>query len=162
MRLNNFYFRSITRSYYRNSVGVLLVYDITKRASFEHLVDWLDEASVHLDSTTAIFHLIGHKSDMESERSVTTREGRQFAEDHGLKFRETSALNGSNVEEAFHDIACDIYTALENGQFVIHDGWDGIKTGYGSSASASHHAAYGRQDSFTLEEQEPEQSKLCC
>ena len=140
-------------------MGVILVYDITNRSSYEHLIDWLDEASAHLHSTTAIFHLIGHKSDMESNRSVTQREGRQFAEDHGLKFRETSALNGSNVEEAFNDIACDIYSALNSGHFLIHDGWDGIKTGYGSGAS--HHATYNPQVSFTLE-QEQEHPRICC
>ena len=140
----------------------MLVYDITKRSSFDHLQEWLDEASIHLDSRTAVFHLIGHKSDMDADRAVTTREGRLFAEEHGLKFRETSALNGSNVEEAFNDIACDIYSALERGQFLIHDGWDGIKTGYGSSASASHHHAYGRHDSFTLAESESDQNRLCC
>lgn len=66
-------FRSITRSYYRNSAGVLLVYDITSRESFEHVVSWLREARENLGGPNpdkCAFILIGHKADMEQERQA--------------------------------------------------------------------------------------------
>nr|XP_050028350.1 ras-related protein Rab-39B-like [Dermacentor andersoni] len=50
-------FRSITRSYYRNSVGALLLYDITRRASFEHLVDWLFEVKRHIEPHKVIYQV---------------------------------------------------------------------------------------------------------
>ncbi|XP_075752350.1 RAS oncogene family member Rab39 isoform X2 [Rhipicephalus microplus] len=48
-------FRSITRSYYRNSVGALLLYDITRRSTFEHLVDWLFEVKRHIEPQKVIY-----------------------------------------------------------------------------------------------------------
>lgn len=123
-------FRSITKSYYRNSVGVILVYDITKRRSFEHLEEWLEEARLHIEPQRAIYMAVGHKSDMESARAVGTKEGKHFADFHGLKFLETSARTGQNVEEVFLTITKDVYRMLEDGQVYVEDGWDGIKQGY--------------------------------
>ena len=59
-------FRSITRSYYRGSIGALLVYDITNRTSFENLVRWLEEMKENAYSKMAII-LVGNKIDLESE-----------------------------------------------------------------------------------------------
>lgn len=122
--------RSITKSYYRNSVGVLLVYDIAKRKSFEHLEEWLEEAQLHIEPQKAIYMVVGHKSDMDTLRAVSTKEGKHFADFHGLRFLETSARTGQNVEEVFLTITRDIYRMLEDGQVYVEEGWDGIKQGY--------------------------------
>ena len=122
--------RSITRSYYRNSVGALLVYDITKRCTFEHIEDWYEEAKMHIEPHRAVFILVGTKCDIESNREVTTEEGKQFAEFHGLKFLETSSKSGQNVEEAFLSVTRDIHSMLETGNLKMKEGWDGIKNGY--------------------------------
>lgn len=142
--------RSITRSYYRNSVGALLVYDITKRRSFEHLEDWLDEAQMHIEPHKAVYMVIGHKADRDEERAVTYKEGKHFAEFHGLRFLETSAKTGQNIEEAFQLITRDIHEMLEKGQLKIEDGWDGIKNGYAQT-----------RETLTLEEGEPQESGCC-
>ena len=66
-------FRSITRSYYRNSVGVLLVFDVANRESFEHIQSWLNEAHANVGGPApgqCVFQLVGHKSDREAERKV--------------------------------------------------------------------------------------------
>ncbi|XP_077485746.1 RAS oncogene family member Rab39 isoform X2 [Amblyomma americanum] len=107
-------FRSITRSYYRNSVGALLLYDITKRASFEHLVDWLFEVKRHIEPQKVIYQVVACKADMEVSREVSTEEGQAFAEFYGVKFVETSAKTGLNVERAFETIARDIYAKVES------------------------------------------------
>lgn len=57
-------FRSITRSYYRGAAGALLVYDITRRETFNHLARWLEEARQNASSNMVIM-LIGNKSDLE-------------------------------------------------------------------------------------------------
>ncbi|RZS03430.1 hypothetical protein BHM03_00033610 [Ensete ventricosum] len=91
-------FRSITRSYYRDSAGALLVYDITRRETFDHLASWLEDLIEHAGAKVTIM-LIGNKCDLAHRRAVRTEEGEQFAEDHGLFFMETSARTGQNVEE---------------------------------------------------------------
>lgn len=74
--------------------------------------------------------VVGCKADMEASREVSTEEGQAFAEFYGVKFLETSAKTGLNVEEAFETIARDIYAKVESGEFKLEDGWDGIKTGF--------------------------------
>ena len=59
-------FRSITRSYYRGSIGALLVYDITKRGSFENLIKWLEEMRENTHNKMSII-LIGNKVDLQEE-----------------------------------------------------------------------------------------------
>merc|ERR1711998_623782 len=95
-------FRSITRSYYRGAAGALLVYDITRRDTFNHLTTWLDDARQHSSSNMVIM-LIGNKSDLTHRRAVSTEEGEAFAEKNGLTFLETSAKTAENVEAAFID-----------------------------------------------------------
>jgi len=90
-------FRSITRSYYRGAAGALLVYDITRRDTFNHLTTWLDDARQHSNSNMVIM-LIGNKTDQEQKRAVTRDEGEQFAKDHGLIFMETSAKTSNTTE----------------------------------------------------------------
>ncbi|XP_065186865.1 ras-related protein Rab-39B-like [Sycon ciliatum] len=122
-------FRSITRSYYRNAAGGLLVYDITSRESFLHIRDWLQEARQCAEPHQIQFVLVGHKTDQEAGRVVSTQEGVEFASRHELGFIETSAKSSSNVEEAFSMIAMRLYELVQSGQLVPEDGWDGVKLG---------------------------------
>uniref|UniRef100_A0A8C9B3G1 Ras-related protein Rab-2A n=1 Tax=Phocoena sinus TaxID=42100 RepID=A0A8C9B3G1_PHOSS len=89
-------FRSITRSYYRGAAGALLVYDIIRRDTFNHLTTWLEYARQHSNSNMVIM-LTGNK---KFRREVKKEEGEAFAREHGLIFMETSAKTASNVEEA--------------------------------------------------------------
>ena len=130
--------RSITTSYYRNSVGALLVYDVTNRNSFEHVAEWLDEIKRHIQPRCALCILVGHKCDMENERVISQREGRQFAEFHGLGFIETSAKTGQNIEDAFLAVTKDIYEQLNTGSLHVEDGWEGVKKGYSCPKEAFH------------------------
>merc|ERR1712194_1003648 len=84
--------------------GALLVYDITRRETFNHLTSWLDDARQHSNSNMTIM-LIGNKSDLEHRRAVSSEEGQQFAQEHGLVFLETSAKTAANVEDAFINTA---------------------------------------------------------
>jgi len=124
-------FRSITRSYYRHSVGVIVVYDITNRASFEHASDWIQEAQLHIDPFRAVYIIVGHKTDLDSEREVSFREGKQLANSYDVHFLETSAKTGQNVEETFTVVAKEIYDLIEEGELGPEEGWDGIKDGFG-------------------------------
>ncbi|KAK5831557.1 hypothetical protein PVK06_015355 [Gossypium arboreum] len=123
-------FRSITRSYYRGAAGALLVYDITRRETFNHLASWLEDARQHANANMTIM-LIGNKCDLAHRRAVTTEEGQQFAKDHGLIFMEASAKTAQNVEEAFIKTASTIYTKIQDGVFDVSNESYGIKVGYG-------------------------------
>jgi len=121
-------FRSITRSYYRGAAGALLVYDITRRETFNHLTTWLEDARQHYHQNMTVM-LIGNKIDLEGRRAVSTEEGEQFARENGLFFIETSAKTAANVEEAFVNTAKKIYEKVQKGLFDVSNETFGIKIG---------------------------------
>ena len=121
-------FRSITRSYYRGACGALLVYDITRRESFAHVIKWLEEARSH-SNPELVVTLVGNKADMESKRSVSIAEGKEFADKHGLLFAETSAKTAEEVEQAFIKTAAVIYEKIKSGQIDTTNEDSGIKEG---------------------------------
>ena len=126
-------FRSITRSYYRGAAGALLVYDITRRETFNHLTRWLEEARANASSNMVIM-LIGNKLDLEHRRAVSFEEGRRFAEENDLIFLECSAKTAKNVEEAFCSTAGQIYENIKNGVYDVTNEAHGIKVGMAAAA----------------------------
>ncbi|MCD7461383.1 Ras- protein RABA5a [Datura stramonium] len=104
-------FRAVTSAYYRGAVGALLVYDISRRLTFDNIGRWLNELQTHSDMNVVII-LVGNKSDLKDAREVTTAEGKALAEDKGLFFIETSALDSSNVTSAFQTVVKEIYNIL--------------------------------------------------
>jgi len=107
-------FRAVTKSYYRGAAGALLVYDVTRRVTYNHLTSWLSDAR-NLTHPNTIIMLIGNKRDLESERDVTVEEATKFAQENGLYFMESSAKTGENVEEAFLKTARLIYQGVRDG-----------------------------------------------
>ncbi|CAD7941665.1 unnamed protein product [Amoebophrya sp. A25] len=103
-------YRSIVRSYYRGSAAALLVYDITSRASFNHVISWLREAREHAD-TNLVITLVGNKCDLGHKREVSYEEGLNLAATENLQFVETSAVDATNVEDAFTQTAAIVYRA---------------------------------------------------
>lgn len=101
-------YRAITSAYYRGAVGALLVYDITKRQTFDNVQRWLRELRDHADSNIVIM-MAGNKSDLKHLRAVSEDDGQALAEREGLSFLETSALEATNIEKAFQTILTEIY-----------------------------------------------------
>jgi Ras-related protein Rab-2A len=120
-------FRSITRSYYRGATGALLVYDISRRDTFNHLSRWLDEARLNANPHMVIM-LIGNKMDLD-KREVSFDEGARFAQENGLVFMETSAKTAQNVEEAFLNTTRKIYENIQAGVYDLTNESHGIKVG---------------------------------
>ncbi|XP_062081004.1 ras-related protein RABA5b-like [Humulus lupulus] len=104
-------FRAVTSAYYRGAVGALVVYDITRKTTFDSVKRWLDELSTHCDTTVARM-LVGNKCDLENIRDVSVDEAKSFAEEEGLFFIETSALESTNVQSAFETVIKDIYNNI--------------------------------------------------
>ncbi|XP_055356585.1 ras-related protein Rab-2A [Paramacrobiotus metropolitanus] len=148
-------FRSITRSYYRGAAGALLVYDITRRDTFDHLTNWLEDARQHSSSNMVIM-LIGNKCDLESRREVKREEGEAFAREHGMIFMEASAKTAQNVEEAFINTAKEIYDKIQEGVFDIQNEANGIKLGPEHATSGVGGGAAGARGAG------PTQSGGCC
>ncbi|KAK4408708.1 Ras-related protein RABA5b [Sesamum angolense] len=101
-------FRAVTSAYYRGAVGALVVYDISRKTTFESVKRWLDELNTHCDTAVARM-LVGNKCDLENIREVSVDEGKSLAEEEGLFFIETSALDSTNVNKAFEIVIREIY-----------------------------------------------------
>ena len=93
-------FHTITTSYYRGAMGILLVYDITRPNSFDNLAKWLRTILEH-SNTDVEKMILGNKCDMEEQRQISKERGEAIAKENGIPFLETSAKNNINVEEAF-------------------------------------------------------------
>merc|ERR1712232_1032172 len=94
-----------------------------------NLARWLEEARGHANPNISIM-LIGNKCDLE-RREVSYEEGAQFARDHGLVFRETSAKTAQNVEDVFVQSAGRIYEKIRDGTVDPNNAGDSIKIGPG-------------------------------
>jgi len=106
-------FQSIVQTYYKNSHGVILVYDISNRDSFINIAKWLKDARMICNDNVYII-LVGNKSDMEFHRKVSTEEGHNFAEENGLDFIEISCKNNFNCEELLKLFTTKLLTTFDN------------------------------------------------
>ncbi|KAK3223966.1 hypothetical protein Dsin_010991 [Dipteronia sinensis] len=113
-------YRAVTSAYYRGSVGAMLVYDISKRQTFDHVAKWLEELRGHADKNIVIM-LVGNKSDLETLRAVPTEDAREFAEKESLFFMETSALDCTNVESAFLTVLTEIYRIVSKKSLMANE-----------------------------------------
>lgn len=121
------HFRAVTRSYFRNAAGCILVYDITRRGTFDNVQQWLDDIRDQSDSDISIC-LVGNKQDLEAQREVSFEEARKWADDNNIsKFVETSAKTGDKVVEAYHGVAQEIYQKIKDGKYDLTKKSNGIK-----------------------------------
>ncbi|GMK53901.1 hypothetical protein CspeluHIS016_0104870 [Cutaneotrichosporon spelunceum] len=96
-------FRTLTSSYYRGAQGVILVYDVSSRPTFDELVKWFREIETYC-AEDVVKILVGNKVDKEYQRQVTREEGEKFAERMGTLFVECSAKTNIGVTEAFQEL----------------------------------------------------------
>jgi Ras-related protein Rab-1A len=109
-------FRTITSAYYRGADGIIMVYDVTSQESFDHVNDWLKEVNRYASEGTCKL-LVGNKSDRTADKLVTAESAKEFADELGIAFLETSAKSAKNVEEAFLTMAGELIKqkAVKNG-----------------------------------------------
>ena len=113
-------FRSVTRAYYKASAVAMVVYDITKEESFQHIESWLRDCK-ELAPGTVILVLIGNKSDLEDQRVIAKERGEIFAKENNMVFLETSALNGNGIKEAFEKSIQIVDQKIRSGYYNLSD-----------------------------------------
>ena len=92
-------FRSVTKSFLKGADGIIYVYDVTNKESFDNLKTWINTAEESITDFKKI--IIGNKIDIEDKKKVSTEMLEKFCEKQNLKGLETSAKNGTNVNEMF-------------------------------------------------------------
>ncbi|KAI8955887.1 P-loop containing nucleoside triphosphate hydrolase protein [Xylaria longipes] len=143
-------YKSVTRSYFRGASGALLVFDITRRTTFVHATDWLNDLRAIAEPDIVVI-LVGNKldcvqsettadsgtSDNSDKREVTFAEAQEWAQKNGvLQYVETSAKSGVNVEAAFMRVAERIFENINAGKYDLNDRRSGVKgPGPGTAAS---------------------------
>ena len=120
-------FRSITRSYYKNTACAIIVYEISNKKSFENISSWIEECK-NTAPKSILMVLVGNKCDLDN-RDVTEEEGREFAEKNGMLFFETSAKTGKNVEELFKESVKVIDQKIKENYYDLENDSCGIKKG---------------------------------
>jgi small GTP-binding protein len=117
-------FRSVSKAYFRNSLGALLVFDVGNHRSFEDLEGLFNDIRLYSHPNSFIL-LVGNKSDLE-EREVTESELTAFADRHHLDYMETSALLGVNITESFLRVAHEVWIRVKSGQILLTEPKGGI------------------------------------
>ena len=106
-------YRSITSAYYKGAKGALIVYDITRKNTFDNIDKWISDLKLNGDKNICIL-IVGNKSDLNEQREVDKELGKKKAEMFKTAFMETSALNGENISKAFEEVIEQIYQLNKN------------------------------------------------
>ena len=111
-------FRSITKNYYKGAHGIILIYDVTSRKTFDSVKNWISQIKEEVSDKVNII-LVGNKIDDVQNRKVTFDEGEKMALSFGLPFFETSAKSGVNIDTTFNELVkktVETYSKSEGGK----------------------------------------------
>lgn len=146
-------FRTLTATYYRKAQGVLLVYDVTNRESFNNVRNWMSQITINAEVGISVY-LVANKLDLVEKRVVSFEEGEALAKEFKTSFMEVSAWSGQNVNESFLALALMAKERLDNGANESEGG----RTRAGSLLGGSTPGTNG----IKLDGSGPEKSKRKC
>ena len=123
-------YKAITSAYYKGAKGAFVVYDITRKSSFESIDKWVSDLTAAADKKLTIV-VIGNKCDLEDQRQITKEQGEEKAGKLEVAFMETSALSGENLDKAFEMMINEIFKKcheemLSEGEVDIIEGGQDI------------------------------------
>ena len=107
-------FRSITRQYFKNSNGVLLVFDLTNKETIKKLNVWLKDVTENINDDSCVIFLIGNKMDVKTRDISISEEAKQFANDKKLNYYEVSAKTGTGVVNVFEKMTKKLISNIKN------------------------------------------------
>ena len=113
-------YKAITSAYYKGAKGAFVVYDITRKNTFETVNKWVSDISSAADKKITLI-LIGNKNDLEDQRQVTKEMGEEKAKELGLAFMETSACSGENLDKAFEMMINEVYKKCHEEMLAEND-----------------------------------------
>ena len=137
-------YKAITSAYYKGAKGAFIVYDITRKNTFETVNKWVSDITAAADKKITLI-LIGNKNDLEDQRQVTKEMGEEKAKELGLAFMETSACSGENLDKAFQMMINEIYKKSK--EDIMGEGEENI-------------VQQGKD--ITLDKTKGKQKKKCC
>ena len=138
-------FTSMITTYYKGAIGALLVYDITRKYTFDNIDKWIKEL-ISINSNKISISLIGNKSDLSLLRQVSKDEAEKKANKYGIKFYETSALDSTNIKNAFEDMIKDIFIKTKNNFYFEEIN----QNGYGFDLNEQKNKSKQEQNSFCI------------
>ena len=98
-------FKTLIKHYYRGANGILLIFDLTKKSTFDQLNIWLEDLRENSDNIDNLYiHLIGNKNDLEEQRAISFEEATNFAKKNKLPYMEVSAKTGKNIKNLFDEV----------------------------------------------------------
>ena len=100
-------YKSIPKNYIKNMQGIILMYDITNKLSFDSIIDWISDVK-EIKGENFPMILVGNKIDLNESREVTEEMGYELAEKNQIEFFETSNKDGTNIQEAGLEIVYKI------------------------------------------------------
>ena len=135
-------YKSITAAYYKGAKGGLVVYDVTSKTSFDNVDNWVSEIKEKA-STDMKTMMIGNKIDLKDERAVSTEEALEKAKLLELPLMEASALDSTNVKQAFYDLLKEMYKEVKKTIDVVEQ-------------------AEKQNEGVQLDTNQPQEKKGCC
>ena len=126
-------YKAITRAYYKGAKGAFIVYDITRKETFDDVDKWRNELISSCNQEITVM-LIGNKCDLEDQREILKEQGEEKAKSFGFSFLETSALSGENLEKGFQMLIEEIYQKYKveqskSDEINLNSGAEEIKIG---------------------------------
>ena len=101
-------YKAITSAYYKGAKGAFVVYDITRKQSFDSVDRWINDIKAAADKNLTII-IIGNKCDLEDQRQVSKEQGEEKAKSNDVAFMETSAFSGENLDKAFDKMVNEVF-----------------------------------------------------
>jgi len=138
-------FKTITRSYYRGSHGIIIVFDITNRNSFNNIRNWIYEINKHTENTSNI--LVGNKIDLNDVREITYKEAKEFADTYDLTYMEVSASDNINIDNIFDFLSKELIKQTDKNLKITN-------TPYNKQILNNHY--------ISLNDTEDKKKKYCC
>ena len=115
-------YQSITRNLINRVHGIIILYDITNKKSFENVENWIK--TIEEENKKIIYEIVGNKCDLNESREVDINEGKKIAQKYGVDYYETSAKMDKNIIESVNNLVLKILKNIDlenNPTFTVDD-----------------------------------------